>query len=918
MKNRFSFILSVKKISFIVFFSTLSLSFISAQNGVLKGVVRDANTDEPLIGASVVIKGTGSRGDASDFDGNFQIDGLAAGKYDLIVSYISYQTKEIKNVVVRAEQTTEIDIQLTSSDINLEEVQIVARMNRESENVLLLEQKKAVLATQAVGAKEMSRKGVSDAEGAVTKVSGVSKQEGVKNVFVRGLGDRYNATTLNGFPIPSEDPEYKNIALDFFGTDMMKNIGVNKVYSGSNYADVAGALINIESKELVGEQDLKLNGSLGVNTETFGTKFFKQTGNDYFGFSNKTEPKGDLDKTFGFANKLNLIPLSIQPISHSYGIVGGKKIKIGMDENPLRLYFVLSHNTNYTYTNEIIRNTTTDGSVYEDLNGKKYAQNTNQLLLGNVNLKLYDRYDLTYNLLLIHNNSSYVGNYHGINAERYQSAEKFGSVGYMTRQQTNDNLLTVQQLTGDIVLSKKWKLHTGASYNRIDGTEPDRRLNNFSKYNENHQYLLTGSTGNQQRYFSTLTENDFNTQLSVAYRLKDEPDHQVSLLKIGYQGRYVYDHFIAKEYDMTAPDGLQTIREGEILDLDSYYNQQKLNDGTFSVDKNMDTYDVSKIIHAGFVDATYQLTRKLIISAGVRADYVGLLVDYNVDRGGLIGQSLIVKPFVLPSFNLKYDLNEQHTLRLGMSKTYTLPQSKEISPYKYAGINFRSQGNTQLKPSDNYNIDLKWDWYLNPAELISVTTFYKHILNPISRIEEGGSGSYLTYKNMSRYATIAGVELEVRKNIFSDVNTAIMKINKLSLGLNASYTHTQQKVDVLNTLKRVSKLEGAAPYIANFDITYHYQKNNFSITNTLVANYFSDRIYTIGTLGFKDIIENGVPTLDFVSTVNVNKKIQLKITAKNLLNPKYTLRRNDMVGESIILNQYQKGLNIGVGLTYTF
>jgi len=109
-----------------------------------------------------------------------------------------------------------------------------------------------------MGARELSRKGISDALSAVANVSGVSRQEGVKNVFVRGLGDRYNATLLNGFPIPSEDPEYKNIALEFFGTDIIQNIDVNKVFSGKSSSDVGGAIININSKELIGDRALAL------------------------------------------------------------------------------------------------------------------------------------------------------------------------------------------------------------------------------------------------------------------------------------------------------------------------------------------------------------------------------------------------------------------------------------------------------------------------------------------------------------------------------------------------------------------------------------------------------------------------------------------------------------------------------------
>ena len=146
-----------------------------------------------------------------------------------------------------------------------------------SENILLMEQRQALLATQAVGARELSRKGIGDAQAAVAQVSGISRQEGVKNVFVRGLGDRYNVTLLNGFAIPSEDPQYKNIALEFFGTDIIQNISVNKVFSSSDYSDVGGASINIISKELVGDRALSLDLSGGVNSAAAGSDFYDRT-----------------------------------------------------------------------------------------------------------------------------------------------------------------------------------------------------------------------------------------------------------------------------------------------------------------------------------------------------------------------------------------------------------------------------------------------------------------------------------------------------------------------------------------------------------------------------------------------------------------------------------------------------------------
>ena len=173
-----------------------------------------------------MIKGT-TTGTITDFDGNYLIPKVQPGKHILLVSFISYDPQEIE-VDVKANEETIINVALAPATLQLEGVDVVAKANRETESMLLVEQKNAVLATQAIGAQEISRKGASDAEAAVTKVSGISKQDGVKNVFVRGLGDRFNATTLNGFAIPSEDPEYKNISLDFFSSDITMTLKIYK------------------------------------------------------------------------------------------------------------------------------------------------------------------------------------------------------------------------------------------------------------------------------------------------------------------------------------------------------------------------------------------------------------------------------------------------------------------------------------------------------------------------------------------------------------------------------------------------------------------------------------------------------------------------------------------------------------------
>ena len=896
----------------LIVFSTAAFTSLNAQNSIIKGKVTDANTGEPLMGAAVMVLGTGT-GVATDFDGNFSIGNIKSGIYTLRVSFISYRTDSVPNVTVATGKETVLDIKLSSADISLKEVEIVAKANRESESVLLLEQKKSLLATQAVGAKEMSRKGVSDAEAAVTKVSGISKQEGVKNVFVRGLGDRYNATTLNGFPIPSEDPEYKNISLDFFGTDIIQNVGVNKVFNGSGTADAAGAVIDISSKELVGDFAFALDGSAGVNTQTFNKKFLKQDGVNYFGFANNKRPSDNL-KVYDFANSLDPQESRFQ-LNHSYGASGGKKFLLGEARNPLTFFIVASHSTSYAYTRETVRNTNTAGDVFMDMSGDKYSQNINQLALANLSYEIQKKHQLAYNFMMVHANNQYVGEYLGRNSEKYQSAADYNDNGFLRRQQTNDNLLLVNQLNTDWTLNNKLNLNIGASYNNVQGAEPDRRINHLAQQTANGDFIFVGGN-NQKRFFSTLKENDLNGKASLSYKLPDNFGSKISTLQLGYKGRFVFDDFISTDNDMTAASG--TARP-ENLKLDDFYNQAHLDGGKFRLeDRNDDKYAVNKYINGGYAEAAYQITSKLTLNAALKYDYASILVTYNVNKGGSVGSNSINQGFILPSLNVKYDVNDRHSLRLSASKTYTLPQSKEISPYVYVSLGFKSQGNPNLKPSDNYNIDLKWDYYVSPSELISITGFYKHILNPISRTEEGGSGGYLSYKNIGKTATVAGAELEVRKNIFS--LSANNRTNKLTAGLNASYTYTDLVVDVLNTSVRHTPLEGSAPFIGNFDLSYNYIKGNQNYTASVVLNYFSDRIYTIGTLSYKDIIEKGIPTLDFVSSAKISKNITLKLKAANLFNPTYQLTRqgSDTQSKNIVLNDYKKGMNISLGATYEF
>lgn len=870
----------------------------------LKGRVKDSQSKEPLIGATVKVIGS-DVASVTDIDGNFQLSGLKDGIYDIEIKYIGYKTAVKRQVKIEDNKVTTLDFEMETDNRVLAGVEVVAKANRESENVTMMEQKRSVIAVQTIGAQELSRKGISDAQAAVAKISGISKQEGVKNVFVRGLGDRYNFTTLNRFPLPSEDPEYKNIALDFFSTDIIQSIDVNKAFYSNTPADVAGADINITSKELTGDGKFNVSLSGGFNTKTLSSDFMRLDGVDMFGFADKTQPGGNLD-TYNFRNSLDPSKQNLQ-INQSYTISGGKKFLLGENRNPLKLYLVAGHNKNYTHYEEEVRNSITTGELSQDMDGDISQVETSQIAMANLEYTHNKKHSLAYNFMMVHATKESVGDYLGMDAD-YQSSDTYE--GFMRRQQTNDNLLFVNQLISKWTLGRNIGLNAGLSYNTINGNEPDRRINNLVKTDSG--YVPMKGTGIQQRYFSELDEKDLNARASLVYKLNDGFENN-SNVQIGYMGRFVDDDFEAVEYDMSVVR--QTVFDINHISFDDYYNQDNYAGGMFQLDRNIDKYGVSKNIHSAYAEATYQFTPKFIANLGLKYNDVDMKVNYNVNRGGSRGEQEIDKSYFLPSLNLRYNINDKHALRLAASKTYTLPQAKEISPFRYVSVSFNSQGNPNLKPSDNYNIDLKWDWYISPSEIFSITGFYKYIKNPISRIEIASAGGFLSYENISDHATAAGVEMEMKKHIFSR-SLENNGMSRLTLGVNGAYTYTCANVP-LATDTSGSQLEGAAPWIVNADLTYLFRKGGNSFTGALVFNYFSDRIYTIGTEGYQDIMENGIPTLDFVASAQIGKHFTINLKARNLLDAAHQLtRKGNATNSEVVLSKYKKGTDFSIGLSY--
>ncbi|MDQ5928423.1 MAG: hypothetical protein QG594_197, partial [Bacteroidota bacterium] len=188
------------KLKLFIFTLLISALSFSQTKGTLNGIITDKESNNaPLPFANVLVKGTKANA-TTDIDGKYTIS-LAAGKYVIQYTFIGYEPLE-ETVTIEAGATLTINKALAPGGYKLDDVKIKKTINREKETALLLEQKNAVEMKQAIGAQEMARKGVSDVEEGLTKVTGIAKVDG-RGLFVRGLEDRYNNLLINGLQAPS-------------------------------------------------------------------------------------------------------------------------------------------------------------------------------------------------------------------------------------------------------------------------------------------------------------------------------------------------------------------------------------------------------------------------------------------------------------------------------------------------------------------------------------------------------------------------------------------------------------------------------------------------------------------------------------------------------------------------------------------
>jgi len=388
-------------------------NYLLAQEATLRGRVADAENREPLVGVTIVIKEFPGRGTSSDADGNYVIS-LPIGTYTIVASYISYTTIEVTKVEVRSNAPTILDIDMRESAQSIGAVYVIAKADMEAEKVLMVERREATVAVENLGAKEMSLKGLSTVADGIKKVTGISMEGGSK-VYVRGLGDRYSMTSLNGFPIASPNPDNKLIPLTLFPTSIVKNISVSKVYQPSVFGDYSGAHINVDTKENTGKNYITLGLSVGGKIGTLFSDTYSSDkggrGVPYMGITGGAR----LDRSIKdmSADQFEVWQRTNDPFKTGFSINESRAFpSIGIDfgmgrrwelgAQRLNALFALGFNNGTThFKDSYISTINAQGVIRDNYNYDKYLYETTTTILGQIGYEFGRADHISFNVMYI-------------------------------------------------------------------------------------------------------------------------------------------------------------------------------------------------------------------------------------------------------------------------------------------------------------------------------------------------------------------------------------------------------------------------------------------------------------------------------------------------------------------------------------
>ncbi len=943
--------------AFVCFALSFSVNLKAQEAGAITGTVVDAETGETLIGVNIIIEGT-TIGTSTDLDGRYTIKNIEPGSYTLIASYVSFQRQTITGVEVNADGATKLDLTLQPETEELEDVIITAEAILDNEAGLLRQRQKAISFSDAISAQSISNSGAGDAAGAMKKVVGASVVGG-KYVYVRGLGDRYSSTQLNGASIPSADPYRQSFQMDIIPSNLLENIVTLKTFTPDKPGDFSGGLVDITTKDFPESFSFQLSASTSYNTSTtFDDAILPEAGaTDWLGFDNGKRELPDILKDpkleipfeirarrdAGKADTLNRLSRAFSnemipgekyvPVNQSYSFAIGNQFEL------LGKTFGYTASLGYgqsysSYNDGAYGNWQLIGSLDEaeqlnprnDLVDAKGTHDVNLNAYGMLSMKLNDFHKVSASYLRTQSGSN-TGRYlHGLDEEVPDDTYESRVIHYTERSLESYQFTGKHNFPGLLNSILEWKV--SLSENAQD--EPDVRYfeNYYTDTDQGRYYSITSALfPRPSRSFRNLAEDNQNYKADL-----DIPFSSIG----GYTGKLKTGiNFTTNSRDFNERRFQYQLGSNAPLGLNDF--APNIND-FYSYVGIVDTTSSGRFVFANYIENALSLKNNYEAEKEVLA-YYGMLELPIGDRLKVIGGVRFEDAFIqtvsadttldigeldnqdyLPSVNLVYSLTDNMNVRAAYTHTVARPNYRELAPYitvQFSGSS-SDEGNPNLQRTLIKNYDLRWEWFGNGGEVVAVSGFYKDLENPIERVLDVRVRNRRTWENVNE-ANVLGIEIEARKNL----GFITESLRRFSLSSNVTFVKSEvtipeeeMEIILMNDPDADNKrpLNGQSPFVFNADLSYFNEKIDLSAD--LNYNVFGDRLSTISLGATPDIYERSFHTLDLVMKKGLGNNFDLKFSASNLLNSTFKESHVLPNGEEFIYYSYEPGMSFSIGVSY--
>jgi TonB-dependent receptor len=906
--------------------------------GSIAGTITDAKTGEAIIGANVVITGT-TKGSATDIEGKYTISNVAAGTYDLTISYITYKTYVASAVVVENAKRVTVDIKLQEESTELAEVVVQAARQTDTDFELLKTIKEAKVIVVGISSEQIAKTLDRDAAQVLRRVPGITIK-GDQFVQIRGLSERYNAVMLHNTYAPSVETDVRSFSFATLPSSQLDRVLVFKSPAADVPGDFAGGVVKVFTKSIPEENGIIIDYSTQVRAGTTFNDYYsqKKDATHFTGFN-----MGNYDLPANFPHDVNNVhnadqltnvgrslPNNWVPVRSTaipdqrFALTFNRKFNIGKVQ--VGNITALNYSNAYSIFN-VTRNDYTTGTTTNDQNfgfsDVQYNQQIRTGFLFNWAFKFNPRNLIEFkNLYNQSSNDQWVDR----TGTGISDGQLNGAFDKVYRGIYSGQLMGTHDLFND-----KTKVEWVAGYNNSNRDQPDYR-----RYRTNYDpaagvaYTQIPNTVDPNflgRFFSKMNETAYSGGLSVTQLFGAKDPLLAPEIKVGAFYEHKERTFSARNVGyVRSPNfdnNLTSLPLAELMEPKNINPQTGLILGEISYRKN--SYSAQNDLMAGYAMGSLHFGEKVKLDAGVR-------VENNIQQLHSFDdfQNMAVNPKyditrVLPSANLAFNLNPKSLIRAAYGETLNRPEFRELAPFSFYDFNFNFLyvGNPGLKTAKVQNVDLRWELFPSKTELVTLGGFYKNFINPIEflvDINSPGGGLKNVYYVNAQGAVSYGVELEIKKSLQGLTGSSL--IDKINVLVNASVIKSKINIPANLAADQDANrpMQGQAPYVVNAALFYNNEDNGWQVN--ALYNVVGKSIAFVGNTQYHTVYLMPRNVVDLTFSKTLNQRFTLKGGISDILNqPMLFLQDGNNNGKlerktDNVVQKYKPGQVFSIGFSF--